>query len=925
MYIPVIEDNDCVILGGNSRALKKAFALADAQKGVTLIVRDTFLATDICAGNGYEISEAWEKRLPDQLFTEKRQLHPDRFKRYLEEKCAEKGIRFFYFMWYVDRMKTGNRQLLRVASKGGIFGILCDTLIDMRQEIRDISYRAYVREGEEKGWSLLCAENAGNNTGSVSGNLFRCKRALLEKFAAQKLENPKLQMGRFAVRGFSGSVETVLKGGLKEENAAVWGVEGKGDIAEKTSENNAKTEGIRVQGASSGELQRWGRYGTVLCPDEIEMEKKAYDVVVIGGGTSGVMAAIHAARGGAKTVLIEPNYELGGTGTIGGVNTYWFGNRYEDVQEIDREIEKLYQMCGMEGKPGIWSGHDHFHAGLRGYVYLKLCREAGVDIAFGQMAYAVVKRQRTVCGVAAAGDFERTVYYGRIILDATGDGDIAAMAGADFVYGNERDLITYWTSLAQYPSPESYKNNFSGMICSFDPKDYTAFITSGRKRGEEMFDHGSYVSMRESRHIRGMRCITLKDLLCFRVYEDGLYTCFSNYDPKGKVTADMVYAGVLPPQMQIQIPLSALMPADVSGERLQGLYVLGKAISVTHNAFPSVRMQPDLMHQGAVMGMIAAISLQKGLLPEELAAEEIRHIVHDATGDPVSLPPYGESAANMARRLSGQTKSHWVDVPFLYEEKEQNELVSVMCAGAEEVLPVIRERLFDEEEESTRQILAGCALWHGEDRWTKEFCSLICRDIERQAVPALPERSGSTCCVQLLPDHGVMPETVYRLNLLAWSKDRCILQPFYLVFDRLKRMQRDYHDIRKGIWHYVEAFAYVAERTGVTAFIPMLAELLEFSEFAEVFERDDADMMKDRFQLLIFLLDRALARLGDGRGYEGLIALAEKGTAAISISACVELEELTGTRHGGDIAAWEKEIRDNPKVKNVQRVSKKYW
>ena len=95
-------------------------------------------------------------------------------------------------------------------------------------------------------------------------------------------------------------------------------------------------------------------------------------------------------------------------------------------------------------------------------------------------------------------------------------------------------------------------------------------------------------------------------------------TCFSNYDPKGKLNADLVYAGFLPPQTKIQIPLSALIPVDENGNRIPGIYVLGKAVSATHNVFPSIRMQPDLMHQGAVMGMIVASGLQRGIRPEDI-------------------------------------------------------------------------------------------------------------------------------------------------------------------------------------------------------------------------------------------------------------------------------------------------------------------
>ena len=85
------------------------------------------------------------------------------------------------------------------------------------------------------------------------------------------------------------------------------------------------------------------------------------------------------------------------------------------------------------------------------------------------------------------------------------------------------------------------------MVYASDPEDYTHFIIEGRKRGE-MFDHGSYLCMRESRHIRGKYCVTLRDLCMGRTYADGIYTCFSNYDPKGKLNADLVYAGFYRPR-----------------------------------------------------------------------------------------------------------------------------------------------------------------------------------------------------------------------------------------------------------------------------------------------------------------------------------------------------------------------------------------
>ncbi len=877
MGTKVIYRADTVILGGSAGALEEAFDRADRGERVAMIVRDTFLCTDICAGNRYRLTGTQKERLPKTLFLGNGCLHPDRFKRYLEEQCHKMGIRLFYFMWYVDCTEREGGLLVRAAAKGGLFGVACREAVDMREETEDLSYQAYVKSGDEEEWDLLCVENAGKEGYSPEENLFLCKKALLEEFALRRQKDPKMSLGRFALRGY-----------------------GK-PAADRRRENGAALPPLPVPKTREG----------------------VYDVVVAGGGTSGVMAAIYAARCGAKTALIEPNYELGGTGTVGGVNTYWFGRRFRDVEEVDAEIARIYGQCRLERKPGIWSAHDDFHAGVRGYVYLKLCRQAGVELHLGELAYETHMEGDRIVSVTTMGDRGRRIYRGKIILDATGDGDIAVLAGADSVYGNERDFVTYWASLAQYVSPGRYKNNFSCMVCAFDPVNYTDFILQGRKLGEDMFDHGTYVSMRESRHIKGKTCVTLRDLLCYGTYEDGLYTCFSNYDPKGKVTADIVYGGMLPQQTHIQIPLSALMPVRPTGERILGLYVLGKAVSATHNVFPSIRMQPDLMHQGAVMGLLAAESIKRGTDPEGLSHRERRAMVEDATGDALFAPPKRETVRDMVYRIGKESRTHWVDVPFGYEEEGRSEMAEVLCAAPKECLPVISERLLTEQNREVRKRLIACGLWHGEDRWTKELCRMLCGELEEAGDAALPEREGSVSCVQLLPDHGVMPETVYGLNLLAWSREKCILEPFGLVLEKLKRQARDYRDLRKGTYHYVEAFAYVAERTGFGEFAPMLEELLGFGELRDPDGQDP--LLADRLWILVLILNRALARLGSLSGYEGLVALLGQGRTAIRLSAVQELEALTGQRHGDDGAAWNRAVHMYPEGMAVQTVKERYW
>lgn len=432
--------------------------------------------------------------------------------------------------------------------------------------------------------------------------------------------------------------------------------------------------------------------------------------------------------------------------------------------------------------------------------------------------------------------------------------------------------------------------------------------------------------MRESRHVRGMYQLTLKDLWMGRQYEDGLYTCYSNYDPKGPCNADAVYVGLLSPHKSIQIPLSALCPVDEKGERIEGLYVLGKAISATHNIFPSIRMQPDLMHQGSVMGELAAVCLRKGIVPEEMDGAEIRAIVLEKTGDALTLPPHDRTAREMLWEITPETRRHWVDYPLRTEVTEQSAVATVMCAGAEEILPVIKERLASETDMEMRRDLIGYALWHGCDDWTEEYCALLWKELEEAGEQLPPRRSDAYNCVgKFMPDHGIMPETVSRMNLLAYSQKVGLVKVFEEVLRRLES-ERDYFDRAKGIFHYVESFAFVAEHTGMREFAPLLEKILEFPEIQDVLgKRDPDDRLADRLCILAVGLARGLATLGEPSGYRRLIGLLKGERAPMVHSAYKALRELTGADHGVDVARWEEEICSNERCRQVQKVTLKRW
>lgn len=914
--IPVLSNTDVVIPGGTLRDIQKAGELAGQGKSVLLALPQSCLVPEAADTFCFDLTPEMRRFFPERT-GRGNLLLPEEGKKYAEDFCTANHIDLLYGVYLLDCCSHEGKLCLRLGAKGGVFAVLCRELIPSAGAgtgagTDRISYGVLTQEcGAFQVLRIFEKPIPGEDTDSAPF-LQRMQEKAMEAFLEKKRERQDLILGRFAPR-----VSREAADSCREDK----------DCQSALSREEDPVREICV--FTGNEFLKWGRYpllGKAEHPVRgtcVRAKRECWDVVVAGGGTAGAMAALYAARGGLKTVLVEPEYVLGGTATAGGVSTYWFGNRFRDVEEIDKETDRLMRRFSVPRREGIWDGRDDFHPSLRAFVLQKLCLEAGVEIRYGQLCFGAVCEEEAgiparIRGVAAAGERGITAYLGDFVIDATGDADIAVFCGARTVYGSERDCVTYWASLAQYVDVRAYKNNFSTMVVCADPVDRTRFIRRARKLGDHLFDHGRYLSMRESRHLVSKTVVDLKDLMGFRTWEDGLYTCYSNYDPKGKLSADLVYCGVLPPQAQIQIPLSALLPFREDGERIQGLYVAGKAISATHNVFPSIRMQPDLMHQGAVLGGLLAHCHREGIVPEKMDPAKRKSFVRGLTGDPLTLPEgcfsHREDPAFLreaVERLEEKSRTHWVDVPFTYTEAGQPEILTVMLAKREEVIPLLTKRLQRDtgaydwrktlaaggEVLPLRILLIGCCLWHGETSLEEEYADYV---MESLSGDFLPKREASVMCAQLLPDHGVMPETVYQMNLLGRSGSPFAKPVFARALPLLREKERDYRDIRSGIFHYIESFALAASCGKDPVWAKWLGELLDFEEIALAGEDSGEDLIKQRLLILKLILSEALAGQGDQRGIERLFELAKNPCAAVSISARMALERTQKGRENGE-------------------------
>jgi len=165
------------------------------------------------------------------------------------------------------------------------------------------------------------------------------------------------------------------------------------------------------------------------------------DVVVCGGGPGGFSAAVAAARHGARTLLVERYGFMGGLATAGLVAPILGHTASEShtpiVEGILREItERMHALGGAPTwEQALQEWGVRFDAEALKVVLDEMCRDAGVQLMLHAYISGVVMEQGAIGAVVLENKTGRQAVTGRVVVDATGDADIAARAGAPTTHG----------------------------------------------------------------------------------------------------------------------------------------------------------------------------------------------------------------------------------------------------------------------------------------------------------------------------------------------------------------------------------------------------------------------------------------------------------------------------------------------------------
>jgi flavin-dependent dehydrogenase len=356
-----------------------------------------------------------------------------------------------------------------------------------------------------------------------------------------------------------------------------------------------------------------------------------YDVVVIGGGTGGAPAGISAARQGAKTLVVEYLHGLGGVGTMGLISKYYYGYIKGFTAEVDEGVAAL--------TPGGKNTSPAWNPDLKREWYRLELRRAGADIWFGAIGCGAFVEGGRVKGAVVATSQGYGVVLADVVIDSTGNADVAITAGAEYAYTDATTVAVQGAGLPPRKMGAGYTNTDWTFIDDSDIIDVWQSFIVAKKKYEDAYDLGQLPDTRERRRIVGDFTMSPMDIYLNRTYPDTITIARSNFDSHGFTVHPLFM--LRPPDregMLVNVPYRCLLPKG-----FDGILVTGLGVSAHRDAMPVIRMQADIQNQGYAAGLIAATTAKTGKPLREIDIKAIQKQLIEKGSLPESVLTDGDS------------------------------------------------------------------------------------------------------------------------------------------------------------------------------------------------------------------------------------------------------------------------------------------
>ena len=406
-------------------------------------------------------------------------------------------------------------------------------------------------------------------------------------------------------------------------------------------------------------------------------------VLVVGAGPAGVAAAICAAREGAKVLLIEQKETLGGVSTVGLMSHFTGSVNSRFYREVLAR-QKLLDGRGPEVEDTV------IDTEMLKIAYVQMLEESGAEMLLNTVVSDAICKDGKVEGVIIESKSGREAVFTDIVIDCSGDGDVAAKAGAEFFLGRESDgkqqpatlmfklggvddsrAIFPWMFEAKIDTPKGeiqtlasrelpfpmghvllYRTNVPGLVtcnmtncigidgtktedltraesvCRKQIYDVVRFLREYAPGYENCYavTSASLMGIRETRHFRGEYVLTERDIYEARMFDDWVVKDAHFNFDIHNLSGSGLDETGLQKEFK-QTKGYEIPYRCLLPKSTENVLLAGRCISGTHLAHSSYRAMPICMAMGEGAGYAAAISVKQNIPLRAVNVREIQTLL----------------------------------------------------------------------------------------------------------------------------------------------------------------------------------------------------------------------------------------------------------------------------------------------------------